>query len=53
MSQVISYEIYPHTKIMEMDKATLRKTKTNIKIYVKNPKEKNHGERYSIMTWRL
>jgi len=39
------YGIYPHTEIIEMDQANLRKTNTNTEIYVKNPKETNHGER--------
>jgi len=42
---VISYGINPRITIMKMGKANLRRTNTNTKIYVKNPKSKNHGER--------
>ena len=40
--------IYTRTKIMEMSKANFRKTNTNTntEIYGKNPKGKNHGERF-------
>jgi len=40
MQWIISYEIYPRAKIIERGKANLRKTNTNAKIYVKNPKGK-------------
>ena len=49
MLWVISYGIYPLTKIMEMGKANLRKTNTNTEIYVKNQKEKKTTERGSTM----
>jgi len=35
---------------MVMDQANLRKTNTNLDIYVESPKEKNHGEKdFTIM----
>jgi len=40
MLWVIFYEIYPRIKIKEMCKVNIRKTNTNIEIYVKNQKEK-------------
>jgi len=42
---VISYGIYPHTKIIEIGKLNLRKINKNTEIYVKKSEKKKHGGR--------